>query len=111
MTVKTIGAEFKRFYSDDSIWLTGMYHEDEEVTINGDQCIDFDYKNTPDDAVVTVSGGVVCGPQFDENEPSLETFFKRWRKAQTTASFVVECDLAKLDAVKAAIQTAGGRVI
>ena len=111
MTVKTTGAEFKRFYGDKTIWGDNageIWHDDAEVTVNGNVQEDLDDDSIPDDASITISGGVVFGV---DGEPSLETFFKRWKKVQTTTSFVVECDTSKLDAVKAAIKAAGGRVI
>jgi len=53
----------------------------------------------------------VFGPVVGTQEPSFEAYFKRWKKAQTTAIFVVECDLEKLDAVKQAIAAAGGKLV
>jgi len=48
-------------------------------------------------------------PDGDEG-PSLETYFRRWRKKQTTTFLTVECDHTKLEAVKAAIKAAGGKI-
>ena len=53
---------------------------------------------------MTVDGGIVLGPRWNENEPSFEGYFASWRKLQSTMSFVVECDDAKFEAVKAAIK-------
>lgn len=111
MSVKTTGAEFKRFYSDDSFWPKDTWHEDESITVDGTPVPEGeDLSVIPDSANVKVEGGVVCGPQFDENEPSLESYFKRRRKMHTTASFVVECDIANIDKVKLAVRESGGRV-
>lgn len=115
MTIKATGAEFKRFYNDDKVWPADggdIWHEDEVLTVNGivqESGIDCD--QIPDDAQVTIAEGIVFGPQWDGNEPSFETYFKRWRKSQNTASLVVECDIAVLEAVKTAIKAAGGKVI
>ncbi len=111
MTVKTNGAEFKRFYDDNEFWPEGTWHEDEDITVGGEiQDGGIDTETLSDDARITIDGGCVFGPQFDENEPSLETYFRRWRKKQTTASFVVECDIAKVESVKSAVMAAGGKV-
>ena len=114
MPTKTTGAEFKRFYNDDSFWPQddgNTWHEDETITVNGvEQTDGVDTDTLPDDAVVTIADGIVFGPKWDGNEPSFETYFKRWRKQQSTVSFLVECDASKLDALKAAIKAAGGRV-
>ncbi len=112
MTAKTTGAEFKRFYNDPELWPTDTYCEDEVVTVDGATVpeYEFDYTTVQDAAIVTVAGGIVQGPQFDGNEPSFEAYFKRWKKKQTTATLIVECQLDKVDAVKAAIKAAGGKV-
>ena len=112
MATKTTGAEFKRFYKDPAFWPDGVWHEDETVTVNGEEVgPNGELGKIADDAVVTVDGGIVLGPKWKENEPSFEGYFKSWRKQQTTKSFVVECDESKLEAVKAAIKAAGGRVV
>lgn len=109
MSVKTTGAEFKRFYNDSAFWPGESWHEDECVTVNGeDWSDDHDYNVIPDDATVRVEGGVVLG--LGGSEPSLEGHFKRWRKQHSVASFLVECDGARVEEVKAAIRAAGGRV-
>ena len=107
--IKTIGAEFKRFYDDETAWPDGAWHEDELLLVNGDEWEDWDIAEIPDNAIVKLSGGAV----FDlpnGGEPSLELHFRRWRKRQTLTTILVECDLAKLDAIKAAIKAAGGTV-
>lgn len=113
MAIKTTGAEFKRFYNDDVYWppADGIWHEDEILTVNGvvqEDGVDTDA--IPDEAEVKIEGGIVFGRDWDGNEPSFEAYFKRWRKKQNTASFLVECDLSILEAVKAAVKAAGGRV-
>ena len=115
MAIKTTGAEFKRFYRDDTIWMCNgvenMYIDDDTILVNGLE-YDADYEAIPDDAVVKIICGVVYGPQFERGyEPSLETYFRRWKKKQTTTAFVVECDIANSDAVMAVVKAAGGRVL
>lgn len=106
MAVKTTGVEFKRFYSDAKYWPVGSWHEEETVLV--DDCeIEDSYDTIPDSSKVTVDGGIVFG-QVDE--PSLETHFKRWRKEQMTSVFIVEAPIDKVDAVKAAIKAAGGKL-
>lgn len=111
MTTKTTGAEFKRFYNDPKCWPQDKgdtWHEDEVVLSNGEPIEEYD--DIPDNAIVSVDGGIVFGPQWDGNEPSFETFFKRWRKQQDTVTIVVDAPKDKADAIKAAIKAAGGRV-
>lgn len=109
MAVKTIGAEFKAFYADESLWPKDSWHDDASLSVDGvEQPDGIDVDNLSDTAVVTIEGGFVKG--IDDDEPSLETFFKRWRKQQNTTIFTVSCDKSIVDAVKAAIRAAGGKV-
>lgn len=110
MTVKTTGAEFKRFYFDDAYWPDGTWHEDEEIEIDGNPISeDLAIEDIHNIAALKVTGGIVMG-LADGSEPSVESYFKKWRKAQSTVSFVVECDKDKEGAVRAAIRAAGGRI-
>jgi hypothetical protein len=106
--IKTTGAEFWRFYHDDIFWPDGSYHDDSLVRVNGEEVEDYTRDSIPDDAKIEIEAGVVVFE--DGDEVSLESHFKKWRKAQNTASIVVECPKDKLDAVKAAIKASGGRV-
>lgn len=112
MATKTTGAEFKRFYEDPAYWPDGVWHEDVLFTVDGEPAGDsYDMSKVPDGAQVTIEGGIVMGPPHDGKEPSVETLFKRWRKAQTIKTLVVEVDVSKLDAVVAAIKAAGGKAV
>lgn len=116
MATKTTGAELKRFYQDATFWPQdhgNTWHDDETITVGGAVLSRADDIGTiSDSAVVTIEGGIVFGPQWkNDDEPSFEGYFKRWRKLQKTKSFVVECDESKLDAVLAAIKAAGGKVV
>jgi len=116
MATRTTGAELKRFYQDPEYWPQtegNTWHEDETITVNGEVMEpNFEIAGLADDAIVLVAGGIVFGPKWKaDNEPSFESYFKRWRKQQTTRSFAVECDESKLEAVMAAIKAAGGRVL
>lgn len=112
MTAKTTGAELKRFYADKEFWPDNgdVYHDDEYITVDGADMPEFwDIDQIPDSAKVTVADGMVFGVS-DGDDPSFESYFKKWRKKQTTASFVVECNIAKQDELVALIKAHGGRV-
>lgn len=85
--------------------------EDEIVTVNGSRVDEYsDYIDALADAdKVTVDGGWVVD-QGSDKEYSLDTFFGRWRKQQTTEHLSVEVPKEKADAVRAAIKVAGGKV-
>ena len=110
--IKTTGAEFKRFYTDDQFWPDGQYVEEEAVTANGEllDCFE-DYTETIQDSdIVTVEDGVI----FDKECNDIGTFeglFRKWRKLQNTVFLAVEAPKDKADAIRAAIKAAGGKVV
>lgn len=114
MTVKCTGADFKRFYNDPAFWFKS--DSDDEHTWWDDGCVEVNgvEKDDPgeclDTDTVTIHGGVVFGKVFGAKEPSLEAYFKRWKKLQDTTSLVIECPKDKLDAIRAAVKAAGGKV-
>jgi hypothetical protein len=112
MPIKATGAEWKRFYADPAAWPEGAWHEDEEVKVDGVLADDnVDLAEVLDTALLSISGGVVYLHEADDEGPTLETHFKRWRKAQSTVFMVVECPTARAEAVATAIRNAGARVL
>lgn len=106
---------FKQFYNDEAFWPEGHWHEDEEIIIEFDGVIahndgDYDLLSMPNNAKVTISYGIVQDEEGNEFG-TLEAYFRKWRKKKNTAHLVVSVPLDKLDAVKAAISAAGGKVV
>lgn len=118
MTVKCTGAEFKRFYNDPEYWVSPerspdnhTWHDDEMIAVNDVELRDgIEVEKLNDTDRVLIDGGVVFGQVVGPKEPGLESYFKRWRKAQNTTSIVVDCPKEKLAAILAAIKAAGGTV-
>ena len=113
MTAKTTGAELKRFYADKEFWPDNgdVYHEDECITVDGADLPGYvGIGQIPDGANVTVARGRIIGLS-DGDEHSFEAYFKRWRKEQTTASFVVECHIDKREALVTLVKANGGKVV
>ena len=116
MTVKTTGAEFKRFYNDKEFWPEGAatgeetWHEDEVVLVDG-EVWDVEFEEIPDEARVTVQYGAVYNAMFGSSETSFESYFRRWKKKQDTVSFVVECKNEDAELIKQYVKNAGGRVL
>lgn len=114
--IKTTGAEFKRFYSDPEVWKDGYYHEEEEILVDGKECYDefgcydLDLSAVADDARIEFQHGVILNK---DNDPvtGFDTAFKKWKKKQTTVSFMVEAPKDKLEAIVAAIKADGGKVL
>lgn len=112
MAINVSGAEFKRFYADPAYWPEDNYHEDVCFAVNSTEVDGIDVDTLADTDIVTIEGGFLMGPAWEDGEgPSLEDYFKQWRKAQTTLVLTVECDKSIVDAVKTAIYQAGGRLI
>ena len=111
MTTKTTGAEWSAFYADKSAWPEDAWHEEETVTVDGAEVdnLEFDPANLPPNARVTVSGGVVFLNEESTNGPTLEAYFKSWRKKQNTVFMTVEVSRADAEKVQAAITAAGGK--
>lgn len=110
MTTKTTCAEFKLFYGDESWWPEGTWHEDQEVCIDYVPVDnDFDLSSVPDATWMTLAGGFVTNENGDDLG-SFESYFRKWRKHQSTVFLSVEVDRDKEHAVRAAISAAGGKV-
>lgn len=110
MAVKTTGVEFKKFYHDPEFWPEDSWIEDIELLVDGErnESAEDDVDTIPDTSKVTIEAGFVVLDSC--NTPSLESFFKKWRKAQTTVSFVVECHKDHAEGIKAGIKMMGGTV-
>ena len=111
MTTKTTGYEFKKFYADPKTWPAGVWHDEELVIVDGviDHAWGSSYSAVPDDAKVVISGGKLF-TEDGEDIGSFEAAFKRWRRLRECTIIFVECPNDKLEAIKAAISAAGGRV-
>lgn len=113
MTVKCTGSEWNAFYHDPEFWPEGAWWDDAEITVNG---VLIDENHSPnvddinDDDLVKITNGVVYLHEDDTDGPSLEAHFKRWRKQQNTASFVVEVPKTQEALLIALIVNAGGKV-
>jgi len=79
-----------------------------EITINGINDLDFE-GDIPDDAEVIINGGYALA-----DEPlyiSLETVYKRWKKAQTKTVLVIEIPNDSIEYLKQQITICKGKVI
>lgn len=119
MATKTNGAELKAFYNDDAYWLKSpeskgddIWHEDLVLVVNGvEQVDDFSItEDLKDEDQVTIVDGVVLSNLADFKDRSFESFFKAWRKQQSTVFLSVTVPKEQLEAVRAAILAAGGSI-
>jgi hypothetical protein len=106
--MKTTGALWKEFYNDEAFW-EGYYHDDTLVLFDGVEVEE--YENPSPDAVVEIESGYVYKndeDSFAAHDLRLETFFKSWKKKQTTRTLVVTINKEDFDKVKEAIKNISG---
>lgn len=105
--MKTTGALWKEFYNDEAFW-EGYYHDDTLILFDGVEVED--YEDPAPDAVVTIDYGFVYknNEDFFAHDLSLETFFKRWKKKQTTRTVAVTINKDDFDKVLEVIRNIPG---
>ena len=110
--IKTTGKEFKAYYTDKKAWPDGAWHECDIVTVNGvvDDDFYFDVGKLPDNAKITIEGGIVLKDDQATDGPTMESHFRAWRKKQNTTFLSVEVQKDKADALRELIKQAGGKV-
>jgi|SRR5690554_2512159 hypothetical protein len=118
MATKTTGLELKTFYADEQYWnpvIEGeqveLWHEELTLTVNGKKPDgEVAIESLADNDTVLLEYGSVLSAHPAGPTMSFETFFKTWRKKQDTAYLSITVPKGKLDAVKAAVKAAGGKI-
>lgn len=111
MSVKMTGKEFKAFYDDPAVWGDNKATApDSVISIDGVEVDDWDMTTIADEAIVKVLSGYMEDAPAGVPE-SFAGAARWWLKRQATATLVIECHKDKLEAVKAAIKAAGGKVL
>jgi hypothetical protein len=94
MAVKMTGAEWNAWMADKAAWPDGAYYEDEDMKIDGVQVGDDGVAgDLAADAKVSISGGRFYesdGPVDWSNSKSFEAVARRWLKARSVETIVVE---------------------
>lgn len=107
------GAEWKAFYRDKGYWPDDgtILHDDVLIHLDGkaSEVMMSDPDSIADSAILEIETGDVVTKSL-ERLISLEGYFKNWRKEKTTAFFGVECDKSQVEAVRSAIEAAGGKI-
>ena len=104
--MKVEGALWKLFYNDEEYW-KNYYHDDTLILFDGVEVEEYDNPNP--DTVVTVGSGYVYTEGYD-NQLQLVTFFRRWKKIQTTTVIVVTVEKDYADSVRDEIDRLDGVV-
>lgn len=112
MTVKTNGAEFNAFYNDKKYWPERIWYEEETIVVDGVELdCEFESNKFSPISMISISGGIVYGRFAIGKEPSLEAYFKQWRKEQKTEIFLVQCPKDKAKSIQAVIKLNGGKIL
>jgi monoamine oxidase len=111
--VKMSGKDFKDFYNDPTLWAGEAYHDDVLILVNGAEfvsdALDGDASTIADTDQVVVEYGVYYAP--DGADKDLAAVARRWLKARSTTTLLVEVAKDKQVALVAAVKAAGGRVV
>lgn len=108
MTVKMMGAEFKRFYADPSVWGEATFHEDYEILVDGVNSIqaDIDLSTVSDVALVEIKSGEIV-----EGLPGVPCDLLAavvwWRSRQVSVQYVVTVSKDRMAAFESALSEIG----
>jgi hypothetical protein len=114
MDIKMTGAEWKRFYNDQTVWKNGAYHDDSCILVNGvnvddDETIEID--KVADDAVVEIECGLFYESEKVRDPVDLLPVIRAWQKSQTVIVVSVEIQKEKFAAFKKLVGKFGGKVL
>lgn len=109
MSVRMTGTERKAFYEDEKWWPERWTHWDEILTVNGVVHEGDDY-DIQDANLLVLTGGDIDTHDVNGTGISLESHFRRWRKAQKVATLIVEIEKEKASLFRGIIEQAGGKV-
>lgn len=99
MSVKLRGADYKAFLNDSKVWKEGYWFDASELLVDGEDVgDDYDESDLPDEARVTVSNGCFyAGPEVNSTFYDYETVLRKWLKARTVTTVVLEVANDKLE--------------
>lgn len=100
------GAEWAAFLKDETIWTPRAYHDDVLLLVDGVPHSDLDA--VPVAGLIYIECGYVVFE--DSTTQDLLALFLGWKEKQTTTRLVIRVAHDKLEAVKAAVEAAGGTV-
>lgn len=108
----TNGKTYKQFYSDQDFWIPEAWHEGELLLVDGQDWGDRDIESIPDDAIVSISGGIVSceDPGWGKEGLSMDELFRVWRNDDTHKSVLVNIPRDRLEAFEAYVKSIGGQV-
>lgn len=109
MPVKMTGAQYKAFLAAD--WGPDAYWEEAEISVNGQEAPEdgVDEASIKDTDVITITGGAICQDQVKRPHDwiNAEPFARKWLKAQSTVTLMVDVPREHADQFVTMIQGVG----
>lgn len=111
MAVKMSGAEWKRFFNDESVWSKGAFMDDTEILVDGkdDPDGDVDLSKIDDNVEVTVRGGAYF-ESYNADYRDLVKVIREWQIRQTFVWISVEIPKGKEEELAAFVKSIGGKI-
>ena len=107
--LRTSGAEWKAFCAS---LPDGWRHEEDNIVVDGVAYFgSMDLDHVADDAVMTISGGILHLAKDGNSGKSLEYTMRFWRKRSGVTRIVVEVSKEHENDVREAVEKAGGKCI
>ena len=106
----TNGKTYKQFYNDSKFWNSQAWHEGELLLVNGRDWGDKSIDKIPDDAIVRITGGIVCCEDLDWELAglSMDALFAVWRGDDEGKTLLVKVPQARLAELAEYIKSIGG---
>lgn len=109
MTVKLTGADLNAFMADAEFWANGRWYEDAMVSINGGEYFDWDGETIEPEDMISWDGGIVYdSDRTGAGSRSLEPEIRKWMKARSVATIVIEVNKDHEADVRALLNSAPG---
>lgn len=112
-SIKTTGAQWLAFYSDDAVWGPGGFHEDLLISVNGvetDNEFDDPYVKPADE--VRLITGVIMDAADDPQPRDILSVFRSWNKRQVSTTVLVEVSKDKVpDLLEAIAEVVTAKVV
>lgn len=114
MAIKMTGAEWKKFYDDQTVWKGGAYHDDSCILVNGvnvddDENIEID--KVDDNAVVEIECGLFYESEKVRDPVDLLPVIRAWRKRQEFDIVSVQIPKDKKADLERLLADFGGKIL
>jgi hypothetical protein len=107
--IELSGRDWKDFCDSKEVWAEGTHWDDTLFFVDGVKTED-DASDVADEAVVRVECGYLVDPVAGAPDDLVDCI-EWWMAKRNTVSLVVQASAGALDAIRAAVEALGGKVI